>query len=91
MSDDTPTDRREEFEQQWADLTEKEILMGVLHELQQIRLLLQAADDEPTEATQMYECEWCGQHIREDKRQAHAKQHGAPPGFTDRLFTRVID
>jgi len=79
----------DDFNDQYDDLEEKDILIGILTELQQIRMLLQAHegdDDGPT----TYECDRCGAAVPEDKREAHARDaHKAPPDMADAIFTRT--
>jgi len=75
-------------EQDFHDLTEKEILIGVLTELQQIRLTLQstqAATETQTAVLSCQRCEWEGPR---EKATAHAREgHKAPPSLADSLFT----
>jgi len=78
-------------EQEWQELDDKEILMGVLTELQQIRLLLQGAENghEGTSES-VYECTKCGTQVKKDERRDHAiSSHKAPPDMVDGIFKEV--
>lgn len=82
---DTP-----DCEAEWQDLTEKEILLGILTELQQIRLLLQGTEPAQDDAQEVFECAKCGKQVSEEDRQQHAQSaHNAPVSMVDGLFERV--
>jgi len=80
----------DDYADEWDDLTEKDILVGILTELQQIRLLLSEADsdalsdsDEPT----TYSCQRCPATVPADERERHArKQHKAPGDMIEEMF-----
>jgi len=81
----------EDYEQEWDNLDEKEILMGILTELQQIRLLLQAENlDQEDSSKQLFECTKCGKTYSKDERREHAMStHKAPEDMVDSLFTEI--
>ena len=80
----------DDFEGEWEDLTEKEILIGVLTELQQIRLLLQGQNGSQTDTEPVYECVKCGAEVPKQDREQHARgQHKAPGSMALELFEKV--
>lgn len=80
----------DDYSQQWDELEEKEILIGILTELQQIRLHLQGAESQQENSEQMFECTRCGTTVTEANKAEHArKSHKAPPGLEDNLFSKV--
>jgi hypothetical protein len=85
----------EVFEAEWEDLTEKEILVGILSELQQIRVVLSQADSgaqSESDGDVMYRCRRCpdGTEVAKGDRERHAtKQHKAPVDMVDSMFERV--
>jgi len=89
------TNDTDDFEQEWDDLDEKVILVQILTELQQIRLLLSEADrDAQSESSSgtMYVCTKCPDDTQVPKsdRERHARsEHNAPPGMAESLFTEV--
>lgn len=69
---------------EWEDLTQKEILIGCLTELQQIRMALEA--DEPEQEPQVL-CTRCGWDGPESLKESHAKErHKAPPDIANGMF-----
>ena len=80
----------DDYTDDWNDLTEKEILIGILTELQQIRLLLSEADtgaSDDADETDTYRCQRCNETVPADARERHArKTHKAPPDMAERLF-----
>jgi len=76
-------------EKEWEDLTEKEILIGILTELQQIRLTLQ--DAEPQESITRYSCQKCGWEGSKEDRRNHLDKHNAPQAMLDELFTQTTE
>jgi hypothetical protein len=75
-------------EQDFHDLTEKEILIGVLTELQQIRLTLQSTQADTETQTAVLSCQRCEWEGPQEKATAHAREaHKAPPSLADSLFT----
>jgi len=79
-----------DYSEQWDDLEEKDILIGILTELQQIRLTLQGAENEQEEPQQVFECDKCGTTVPKDERERHAiESHNAPKGMVDSLFSEV--
>jgi hypothetical protein len=88
MTDDGPftDDDIEQYEQELADLSEKDLLVHILVELQGIRYYLQTQAQEPQEENErpeQYECKLCGAVVPEDERGEHSRgRHGAPPGIS---------
>mgnify|MGYP000235144372 CR=1 FL=1 len=81
----------DDYADEWDDLTEKELLVGVLTELQQIRLLLSDADRERDADPDQYECTECRTTVPADKRERHVReQHKAPPGDTEAVAERLL-
>lgn len=84
-----------DFADEWDDLTEKEILVGILSELQQIRVVLSEADSgaqSESSGDVMYRCTRCpdGTEVAKGDRERHAmKQHKAPSDMVGSLFERV--
>lgn len=82
---------RAEYEQEYQDLSEKDILIGILTELQQLRLLLSNADTGTTQDAgadaRMYECQHCDATVKAGERERHAESaHKAPPDMAESLF-----
>lgn len=80
----------DDYADDWDDLTEKEILIGILTELQQIRLLLsqdtQGASDDADD-TDAYRCQKCSETVPADARERHAmQQHKAPADMVGEMF-----
>jgi len=74
---------------EWSDLTEKEILIGVLTELQQIRMTLQSAQTDTEANTEVLSCQRCEWQGPKEKATAHARDvHKAPPSIADSIFTK---
>ena len=72
------TDDPDDYAEQWADLTEKELLVGILTELQAIRVAL-ADDPTPDDAEPRYRCQYCDDVVTADDRERHAREsHKAP-------------
>ena len=74
---DLTDDELEAYENQLDALTEKDLLIHQLVELQRIRytLELMAGPTEPqneTESEAMYECNQCGDIVPKDDRESHA-------------------
>ena len=68
----------QEYEEQLAELSEKELLLEILVELKSIRHGLQTGQFEGTEEPEFYQCELCGQEVQEDDLENHAEKHGLP-------------
>ena len=82
----TDTDYAAEYD----DLEDKDILIGILTELQQIRVMLQARDAGDDDTPPTYACDRCDAEVPEDKRATHARDaHKAPPSLAEGMFTRV--
>lgn len=88
MSDDGPFSETdiEQFEAQLDDLTEKDLLIHILVELQAQRhylaQLAEGADRSENERPELWECNMCGATVPDDRREDHARaEHGAPPGM----------
>ena len=83
----------DDFEDQWNDLDEKVILVQILTELQQIRLLLSQADSGASDASEdkdTYQCQRCPETVPADARERHARSaHKAPPETVDGMFEVV--
>jgi len=78
----------DDYADQYDDLDDKDILIGILTELQQIRLRLDARERDDTPPT--YECDRCGATVPKDGRAPHARDaHKAPPEEVKRIFTQV--
>ncbi len=74
---------------EWDELTEKEILIGVLTELQQIRMELQSAQTDTERDTAVLSCQRCEWQGSKEKATAHARDvHKAPPSIADSIFTK---
>ena len=88
MIDDT-----DDFEDQWADLDEKVILVQILTELQQIRMTLTDATDDAqrdsnTETT--YRCRKCQATVEPSDRVRHAMNaHKCPADMVAGMFVEV--
>jgi len=81
-----------DYEEEWQDLSEKEIMIGVLTELQQIRLLLQETETDRDASEQMFECKRCGEHVTSADKHTHATNgHNAHSGMVDQMFSPVIE
>jgi hypothetical protein len=79
-----------DYSDQYDDLEEKDILIGILTELQQMRMMMQAQQTAGSDDTATYSCDRCNATVPEDKRVAHARDaHKTPPGMADEIFTRV--
>jgi len=84
MSD--PNDYAAEYD----ELDDKDILIGILTELQQIRVMLQARDTGDDDTPPTYACDRCDATVPKDKRAAHARDaHKAPPSMATEIFTEV--
>jgi len=82
----------EDYADEWEDLTEKEIFIGCLTELQQIRLLLQGAENNTEQRETMFVCDRCGETLSKDERKQHAvKGHNAHESMVDEMFTAVTE
>jgi len=68
---------------------EKELLVGILTELQQIRLTLQ--DTQTPEPVDEYICKRCGKTVAESDRKKHAETHNYPTDHAGQLFKRVTE
>lgn len=83
----------DDFEQQFEDLDTKVVLVQILTELQQIRLLLsEATGDAPrdSDAPTTYQCTKCPATVPADGRERHARaEHNAPAGMEAALFEKV--
>jgi len=80
----------DDYSEQYEDLEEKDILIGILTELQQIRVMLQTRDTGDDDTPPTYACDRCGAEVPEDKRAAHARDaHKAPADMADKMFTAV--
>jgi hypothetical protein len=87
---ETPADDPRGMEQQWQDLSEKELLIGVLTELQQIRLLLQGAENDESERTDGFACDLCGEVVQKDDRHTHAVSgHNVHSSEVDSMFSEA--
>jgi hypothetical protein len=88
MTDDTPP---EDFE----DVSQKELLVYILGELQQIRVVLSEADSgaqSESDGDVMYRCRRCpdGTEVAKGDRERHATtQHKAPADMVESMFERV--
>ena len=80
----------DDYSEQYDDLEKKDILIGILTELQQIRVMLQARDAGDDDTPPTYACDRCDATVPEDKRAQHARDaHKAPPSLAEGMFTRV--
>ncbi|UBF23335.1 hypothetical protein M1M40_gp57 [Halorubrum tailed virus 29] len=80
----------DDYSEQYDDLEEKDILLGILTELQQIRVMLQARDTSDDDAPPTFACDRCDAEVPKDKRETHARDaHKAPPSMATEIFTRV--
>jgi len=79
----------DDYAAEYDDIPDKDILIGILTELQQIRVMLQARetrDDTPP----TYACDRCDAEVPKDKRAQHARDaHKAPPSMATEIFTPV--
>jgi hypothetical protein len=83
----------DDYADDWQDLTEKELLVGILTELQQLRLILSQADSgasDDGDGEDAYRCQRCGESVPADARGRHAREsHRAPPGMVEGMFEVV--
>ena len=86
----------DEYQKEWEDLSERELLQGIFIELTQIRALLSDADNagviDRDQAEDVYVCQRCpgGTEVREGERERHATgEHNAPPGEWRGMFTEI--
>ena len=83
----------QDFEDEWADLDEKVILVQILSELQQIRMTLtdgtdDAQRDKNTEPT--YRCRKCQATVEPSDRERHAMNaHKCPADMVAGMFVEV--
>lgn len=81
------------YADEWEQLTEKEILIGILTELQQIRLVLTDAERSASDdagGTDAYQCQRCEETVPADARERHAREtHKAPSDMVDGMFEVV--
>lgn len=98
MTDDAPgefsDEERQQYEQEWEQISEKALQAQILMELQQIRVLLSAGGTNETvggdtdAGANEYECDLCDWTGPEGDRERHATgQHRAPPGEWQGMFT----
>lgn len=74
MNQITP-EEKQEYEEQLDQLTEKELLLQVVVELQTIRYHLTPEQETPTQ----YRCNQCNDIVAKEDRSKHLQeQHGAP-------------
>lgn len=84
------TDEPRDYEDEWNDLTERDLLEGIFIELTQIRALLSEAETSQESGPSMYECKKCGKTVKEGEREQHASgRHSAPGGMVESLFEEV--
>jgi len=82
------SDNTNDYTDEWDELSEKEILIGILTELQQIRMAVTDASDD-AEGERGYRCRRCNETVPADAREQHARStHKAPPGMVDGMFER---
>jgi len=80
----------DDYAAEYDDIPEKDILIGILTELQQIRVMLQARDTGDDDTPPVYACDRCGAEVPKDKRETHARDaHKAPPSMATEIFTPV--
>jgi hypothetical protein len=97
MSKDDPLtdDDIEQYEQELADLSEKDLLVHILVELQAQRhdlaQLAEGQDRSESEDDKLFKCNLCGDLFAGQDRERHlVKQHEAPPGISvEGEFERV--
>jgi len=78
-----------DYTDDWDDLTEKEILVGILTELQHIRMAVTDASDD-AEGERGYRCRRCNETVPAGAREQHARStHKAPPDMIDAMFERA--
>lgn len=83
---------REQAAETLDGLDDTDLLIGILTELQQIRLLLsdESAQQDAGDAAGMYACQRCGATVEAGERERHARsEHRAPPGVAEELFEEV--
>jgi len=82
-----------DYTDEWDELSEKEILIGILTELQQIRMAVTQADSgasDGADTADTYECTHCGATVTAAERKQHAySKHNAPPEMVDGMFERA--
>jgi hypothetical protein len=79
-----------DYAAEYDALDDKDILIGILTELQQIRVMLQTRDTGDDDTPPTYACDRCGAEVPKDKRAAHARDaHKAPPSMATEIFTPV--
>jgi len=83
----------DDYADDWQDLTEKEILIGILTECQQIRMAVTQADStasDDSDTADTYECTHCGATVTAAERKQHAySKHNAPPEMVGGMFEVV--
>ena len=80
----------DDYSEQYDDLDDKDILIGILTELQQIRVMLQARETDTDDTPPTYACDRCDAEVPKDKRATHARDaHKAPPSMATEIFTPV--
>ena len=82
-----------DFEDEWADLDEKVILVQILTELQQLRMALTDATDDAqrdANAEPTYRCRKCQATVEESDRERHAMNaHKCPADMVAGMFVEV--
>jgi hypothetical protein len=83
----------DDYGDEWDQLTEKELLVGILTELQQIRMAVTQAESDASDdadSADTYECTHCGAAVTAAERTQHAHNtHNAPPEMVDGMFEVV--
>jgi len=84
MTDSTIADK---YADEMDDLTEKEILLGILGELGHIRMLLQGEREPSEDSSTEWECARCGKVVDHDQRASHASgSHNATMEMVSGMF-----
>jgi len=74
-----PEDQLDAYEEQFADVDEKTILIWQLAELTAIRQAL--TEGQPDDTEDLYECDHCGTVVEASDREQHAGSHDLPPSM----------
>ena len=89
MQDELTDKEKEQYADEWEQVSEKVLLAQIYAELQQIRVALTDAQSrsEQEQDADAYQCKRCNATVQADALERHAReQHKAPPDMIDSLF-----
>lgn len=76
-----------DYEEEWQDLSERDLLEGIFIELTQIRALLSERETGGSSESVVYDCKKCEASVKAGERERHAvEQHAAPEDMAEELF-----